>query len=111
MQVTNNLLSETVRNLTEAANLFPSFRNGRPVHPATLTRWILKGVRGPNGACVRLEALKRPAGWITSVEAVERFLAALTPNLNASRAPTPATPGKRRRASERAAKELEKLGI
>jgi hypothetical protein len=47
--------------------------------------------------------------WLTSEPAIERFLAAQTPPLDTS--PAPRTPARRRRASEKAAAELERIGI
>jgi hypothetical protein len=106
-----DLSTEKLLNISQAAKRFPPYRAGRPVHAATVTRWILSGIRGPGGQRIRLEAVRRPAGWLTSVEAIERFLLALTPELDGSSASTPRSPGKRERASERAGRELDRLGI
>jgi hypothetical protein len=106
-----SILSETTLSLSQAARIIPPYRLDRPVHPATLTRWILSGVRGPDGSRIRLEAIRRPSGWLTSREAVERFLTRLTPDLDTEPALRPETPGKRHRACEQAGRELEKLGI
>jgi hypothetical protein len=45
------------------------------------------------------------------VEAIERFLLALTPDFDDASAPAPRSPGKRERDSERAARELDRIGI
>jgi hypothetical protein len=78
-----------------------------------LVRWIVKGVRSPSGALVRLEGLRLGDRWVTSREALQRFAEALTPCLDAPQEnpPNPRAPGRRQRASERAAAELERLGI
>jgi hypothetical protein len=105
------LLNETLLTLSQAARRLPPFRAGRPVNPATLTRWILSGAKAPNGTVVRLEAIKTPSGWRTSEEALARFFAALTPDLAEDTIrPAPRTPMQRQRASERAAKQLERAG-
>jgi hypothetical protein len=78
-------------------------------HFSTVFRWALKGCRAPDGTVVRLEALRLGGRWVTSHEAVQRFALALTPCLEAT--PTPRSAGKRQKASERAGRELEKLGI
>jgi hypothetical protein len=83
-----NMLDETTLSLSQAAKLFPPFRAGRPVHSATLCRWILRGARSPDGSVVRLEAVRRPAGWLTSKQAVQRFLDRLTPRLDSEEFPT-----------------------
>jgi hypothetical protein len=54
--------------LSKAGCLFP----GKPVHPNTLTRWRLHGVKG-----VRLRCYRVGARWYTSARWVGEFLAAL----------------------------------
>jgi Protein of unknown function (DUF1580) len=107
-----SILNETVIGLAAAARRLPPLRAGRPVHPATLTRWIDKGIIGPGGQRVKLEALRVGASWVTSTEAIQRFCDALSvrPDGNAA-APPVRTPGQRQRASEAAAKQLELAGI
>jgi hypothetical protein len=75
IQSTENLLS-----LAAAAKRCPPLRNGRPVSPSTLFRWIVSGIRGPNGERVRLDRAKFGRSWVTSSEAIIRFMAATTPN-------------------------------
>ena len=79
--------------------------NDIPGHPSrcTLFRWAFKGVRGST-----LETLLIGNKRFTSREAVGRFIAAQ----NADQQPAPQiTPSQRRRQSEAARKELEKIGI
>lgn len=108
-----DLLSETTLRLHEVPQLLPRGRNGSRPHLSTVLRWILKGAKAPTGETVRLEAIRLGAKWITSREALARFCSRLTPGLsNAPPAPpTPRSPGARARASERAARELERVGI
>ncbi len=75
-------LSETVLPLAEAARRLPRLRAGRPVSPATLWRWKSRGVRG-----VKLETLTVGGTCCTSLEALQRFCAAL--NGRAAQAPAP----------------------
>jgi hypothetical protein len=99
--------------LSRAARLLPSYRQGRPVTISCLVRWILQGTQAPDGSRVRLEAVKGPAGWITAGPALARYLAARTPELG-SDTPTSVirrTLTARRKASERAARELDAIGI
>jgi hypothetical protein len=84
-------------------------RDGKPIHFSTVFRWVVKGVRGPAGERVRLDALRIGGRWVTSASALQRFAEALTPQLDGGA--TPATPTQRQRAAERAGKELEALGI
>jgi hypothetical protein len=103
------LRNETLLTLTQAARMLPPSRRGRPVHLSSVYRWILDGVKTPHGK-IRLEAIRLGGRWLTSVEALERFAARQTPNLEDA-PQLPRTPTARRRASERAEAQLQKLGI
>ena len=60
--------------LRDAARILPSSRQGKPVHPSTILRWILNGVRRrSDGSIVRLEALRMPGGWATTEDALSEF--------------------------------------
>jgi len=95
----------------EVARRGPSTRQGKRLHPSTVLRWVLHGVRTPTGQRVRLEAVRLGGRWVTSVSALERFIAAQTPSLDGESHPTPRSRGQRLRATERAADELESMGI
>jgi hypothetical protein len=107
-----DLTKEAAIPLAAACPLLPPGRNGRRVHFSTLWRWALKGVKSPTGEIVKLETLRLGSRLVTSREAVQRFALALSRHL-AERPPAPAprTPGARRRAAERADRELARLGI
>src|SRR5262245_33527542 len=105
-----DLRTETPLSLAQAARMLPPGRRGRPVTLSCILRWVMDGVRLPTGDTVRLEAIRMGGRWLTSVEALERFAAGQTPRLGDS-PDVPRTPGRRLRASERAARQLEKLGI
>ena len=103
------LIGESLLSLTAASRLLGEGRHGALIHPATLTRWILRGVRNPDGDRVRLEAIRCGVSWRTSREALERFTAATTPTMATTMTPT-RTPLQRQRESERANTELAKAG-
>jgi hypothetical protein len=107
-----DLGNETTISLAQAAARLPSNRLDRPVTASCVLRWVLTGVKVPGGGRVKLEAVRLGGRWLTSVEALGRFAAAQTPDLDAPAggSATPRPPA-RRRASERAARELERLGI
>jgi hypothetical protein len=113
--ITEQLLSEIAEGkgeqLRALARRVPSYRHGRPATLSRLIRWILDGVLAPTGERVRLEAVKGPAGWISTPGALARFLAALTPRPTDEPTPATRTPAARRRASERAAEKLDEIGI
>jgi hypothetical protein len=116
-----DLESERLMGLADAARMLPG-RDGRAVHPATLTRWIAKGAKGPDGGRVRLEAVRVGGRWVTSAEAVQRFVEALTPTPEAVAAessrgsatapttPRPSATG-RRREPEWARRILDGAGL
>lgn len=102
--------SEQLLSLRQASRLLPSNRGGKPVSFACLLRWITHGVRGPNGDRVQLEACRLGSRWLTSREALQRFAEALTPTA-ADKSTANNTVRQRTRAAERAARELESMGI
>jgi Protein of unknown function (DUF1580) len=105
-----NLLTETLLGMAEAARRLPPFRLGRPVAPATVWRWCMQGVRLADGTRLRLECIRLGGRWLTSTEALERFVAAQTPERGQPEQLPQTTPAKRARRSERAAAELERMG-
>lgn len=52
-------------------------RDGKPLHPSTINRWINRGVVTRSGARVRLRALRCPGGWRILQKDVDAFLAAV----------------------------------
>jgi hypothetical protein len=102
-----DLKTETPISLAAAARLFPPGRRGRPL---TIS-WITDGVRAPGGERIRLEAARAGGRWITTTEAVQRFIERQTPNLDRDKPLPPRSPHKRQRAPEKAALELERAGI
>jgi len=75
-----DLGQENPVSLSQAARRLPPFRSDRPVHPATIWRWITEGVRLRDGSRVRLEALRIGGRFVTTVEALDRFAKRQTPN-------------------------------
>ena len=94
--------------LSQAAARFPGHRGSARLHPATLTRWILTGVKGLRGERVKLEALRVGCRWLTSEAALQRFTDALS---GAEVAAPVRSPSARQAASESAAAELEVMGV
>src|SRR5262245_46620606 len=106
-----NLTTETTIRIQEAARIAGTGRHGKPIHVSTVLLWILRGVPGPRGERIRLEAMRLGGHWITSREALQRWAERLTPALDGEPVPLPRSPSQRRRASERAGKALERHGI
>jgi hypothetical protein len=100
------------QRLAVAARSLPSARQDKPVSISCLLRWVVDGVRGPGGQRIRLEAARLAGKWITTPGALRRFVEAQTPELaDAEPAAKPGSARQRRRAAERAEKELERMGI
>ena len=55
---TRPLNGEPLITLSQAAARYPGHRGANRVHPATLARWIINGVRALGGERVRLEAIR-----------------------------------------------------
>jgi hypothetical protein len=98
-------------SLPQAARLLPSYRAGKPVNSATIWRWITSGIRLPDGTHLRLEACRLSGRWLTSRQALQRFIEGQTPARGAVQPAFAGTPGRRRKAAERAGAELTKAGI
>jgi hypothetical protein len=104
-----DVLTEDVRSFSEwtKAKVLPVRRRGSRVNLATLYRWAQRGVRG-----VRLESVMVGAVRCTSAEALQRFFEILTAQADGQAAtPDVRTPTQRRRAANRAARELEREGV
>ncbi|QEL19503.1 DUF1580 domain-containing protein [Limnoglobus roseus] len=90
-------------SLAQAAASLPG-RRGQRTSPQTVLRWALKGTRGASGSVVRLEAARLGASWVTSREALARFISALSVTTR------PQQPAPRSAALE-AGKVLKELGL
>jgi hypothetical protein len=77
----------------------------------TVWRWALKGLPGPDGRRVRLDALRVGGRWVSSWAALQRFAEATTPQVEDEPARAPRPAGKRQRAAAKAERELKKLGL
>jgi hypothetical protein len=111
--VANEVASGDVVTLLELARRGPLTRGGKQLHVATITRWVLEGVRAADGRRVRLEAVRLGGRWVTSEAAYRRFLDAQTPELNTDSTPTPKARSltQRARAADMAGRELARMGI
>lgn len=99
------------RPLTEVAALYPGARGAKTSHPATWTRWILKGAVGVDGVRRRLKATRFGCRWLVTPADADAFFAALaaSPSGPGSVPPQP-TPSDRRKAAEAAVRELAAAG-
>ena len=72
------MLDETLINIAQATRMIPGRSGGKPLHRATLHRWISKGVKTPDGRVVRLESVRVGGQRMTTQEALQRFLGAMS---------------------------------
>lgn len=96
--------------LSTAGRRFPGVRGNAGVDPSTVFRWVTQGTKATDGSRVKLEAVRVGGRWLTSDQAIARFVAALTGGATAAETPAPRQPSARQRSSEAAAKQLEQMG-
>ncbi len=97
---------ETIIRPADVARLIPSSKAGSKIDVSTVVGWIMRGSRG-----IKLERLRTPAGWVTSKEAVARFVERLTEAHGSNEHAGSMTPTARRKAAEKADRELEAMGV
>jgi len=100
-----DISTEAVVTLTQASHHLPRRRKGKRPAVSTIYRWAQRGVRG-----VRLETLQVGGTKCTSIEALQRFCERLT-RANGPAPEAPPSPARRRRAAERAERELAREGV
>ena len=107
-----DITTESAIHLNEVARCVPPGRGGKKTHVSTVLRWIQRGARGPGGDRIHLEAVRVGGKWVTTREALQRFIARLTPRHDRDQS-NPVDRNKRnsKNASERAGDELDKIGI
>jgi hypothetical protein len=111
-QLLQEIESGQGETLTRAARRLPRSRLDRPVTLGCLFRWITTGVIGPDGQRIHLEAARLAGRWITTPGAIRRFIQSQTQQIDATKPVTnPRSPTDRQRASERAGRALNKIGI
>jgi hypothetical protein len=100
------------RTLAAIARSIPSCRIDGATHPATLSRWITKGVSMRDGSRLKLAAIRAPGGWLVADEAVDDFLERLTADRTGEPAPAPpSATAARQRELARVAHALEVEGF
>lgn len=110
LELTQQLMTEGLISMSEAAKMFGSCRSGVPTHRATVTRKCLKGDPLPDGTRLRLEHVRVANRLMTSREAVIRHVTALTEALNSHNPPSSRAPATRSRESEAALNEVARRG-
>jgi hypothetical protein len=106
------ILSEKRIDIEQAQRLLGT--DDRPIHFTTVYRLMKRGLRAPSGERIVLESVRVGLRRITSVEAIERFIAGINGlDLDGSEAGTasPARTRRRERELARVDRELDAAGI
>jgi len=99
-------------SLTQFGQRFPAAKGAEgTVNSSTVFRWVTRGVVGPNGDRIKLEAVRIGGRWLTSEAATNRWIIAMTPGGSTNTVEPPRSPAARTRASENAGRQLEAMGI
>jgi hypothetical protein len=104
-----DMASEELLTFPQASRRLPIVSGKEPMNPTTVWRWHRYGLRRADGVMVRLQAVRIGGRWVTSAQALERFLEALNAT-SGEAAQQPRSPHARSRAAERAGDELQRLG-
>jgi hypothetical protein len=102
-----DISAEHLISLAEVPDAIPRGATGKPVHLSVVYRWVQRGIRG-----TKLEAIQFGGRRMTSTEAIERFVRALSKKagLAGGDEPPARTPAARKRSHEKADKNLEAAG-
>lgn len=105
-----DVIHETLVPLTNAGahQFFRHPKTGKPAHKSKMFRLVQRGARAINGDRIRLEVIKSPCGFQTSLESIQRFAEALT---DPDRPATTPTRGTRRKQIDAAERELSAAGF
>jgi Protein of unknown function (DUF1580) len=100
------------KKLSSFQDRIPGHRKNSRLHPATLVRWCLRGVRLPDGSRVKLQAVRVGCRWLTTDAWFDKFITTLTEAYTGCEdTQSPRSPTQRRRAAEAADRELKAMGI
>ena len=98
-----DLVHEEVITFAELARRLGRRRANRPTHVGTIHRWRLRGLNG-----VRLAAAKSGGIWVTTVQAHQRFVDAITQAASPEATPPAGTP---RASADQTDRDLDALGL
>ena len=95
---------EKLVSVSQIAKQVPGSRGSESQHPATITRWIVKGIKLRDGSRLRLKADRYGSRWMIKPSDFAQFLRDTTESFLPSDAasPAPRSPAKVRRAAEQA---------
>jgi hypothetical protein len=109
-----DFISEQAIPLGEAARIYGTSRGGRPTHVSTVLRHITRGTRLPSGEIIYLEGARLGGRWVTTREAVQRYIERLTEAALGQAQCAPAhvrTSASRQRELTRVDRSLDAAGI
>ena len=107
---------KTYLTLRQVAKRYPGKQGQSQLSPSTISRWILIGCPARSGARVKLRATRIGGRWMVEESNLDAFTEALNDIAPTEPSATSASPriadtaAKRKQASDRAARELERRG-
>lgn len=101
-------MQTSYRPLSYFSERIPGSKGAECVSPSTMTRWVMRGVKGATGHTVRLRAARVGGRWLTTDEWFDDFVTALSASPEGEDAVR--TPSEIRRAADEAGRELEAAG-
>jgi hypothetical protein len=108
------LMTEGLIGMSAAARRLGTFRDGKPTHPSTITRWCVVGVSLDDGTKLKLEHVRmggRNGRLCTSEAALVRFIEAQQELHDGDQADNgPRSPSAYDRAAREAGEALERMG-
>jgi hypothetical protein len=112
MITATTITDQPLMTVAQVCSRLPGARTNRRVSPSTVTRWILIGCPGRSGVRIKLAATRAGGRWLIAQHDLNSFFEALaaTTTIASERVAPSRTEMKRRIASDRAARELERRG-
>jgi hypothetical protein len=104
------VLHEQLISIAEASRRFPNHRGVGTIRTTTVWRWISRGVRLSDGTVLKLEAVRVAGRWLTSHEAVTRFVERQNPSLAQVQPEVKAKKSRPSKRAEEAGRRLAALG-
>ena len=106
-EVLNEIATGHGISLAQAAERLPPSREGRPVHKTCLWRWATEGSKASGGRTVHLEAARVGGRLVTTLQALERYMARLSGDVVVDAPPPVRGPTRRERESATAQRRLK----
>lgn len=112
LNLSTRILDENPEGLTALAKRLPGSRREGNLSSQAVWRWVVRGIKLPDGRVVKLEVLRIAGRYLSSAAALRRFAEAQNDQMEPM--PLPASvrsASKRQREDSRAEQLLQQAGI